>query len=391
MKGVFSLKGVIKHYDWGGFSLIPALLQQDNSIKQPFAEYWMGTHPLGVAEVEFEKGARGGLDSLAGELPYLLKVLDVKDMLSIQVHPSKKDAVVEFARENAEGIPLTAAHRNYKDANHKPEMMVALGEFWLLHGFKPEPELKATLEAIDELKPLLPVFQSGGYAALYKYIMEMPAEQVNTMLRSLVERILPLYKAGVLKKDNPDFWAARAAITFAGEENLDRGIFSIYLFNLVQLQAGEGIFQDAGLPHAYLEGANVELMANSDNVLRGGLTPKHIDVPELLKHVKCEATHPRVIRGEMGEESEQRFSTPVPDFRLSMFELKAGETVSFTSEGVEIVLLTAGQAELDDDENLVKLRPGNPSAVIFPGETVYLAAASDCTVFRAGEGIHNRE
>ncbi|MBN8687664.1 MAG: mannose-6-phosphate isomerase, class I [Chitinophagales bacterium] len=386
MKGVFSLKGVIKHYDWGGFSLIPSLLKQDNSLKQPFAEYWLGTHPLGVAEVEFEKGARGGLDSLAGELPYLLKILDVKDMLSIQVHPSKKDAETEFARENEAGIPLTAANRNYKDPNHKPEMMVALGEFWLLHGFKPEAALQATLENVAELNPLLPVFKSGSYAALYKHIMEMPVEKVNQLLRPLVDRITPLYEAGDLKKDNPEFWAARAAATFSGEENLDRGIFSIYLFNLVHLQAGEGIFQEAGLPHAYLEGANVELMANSDNVLRGGLTPKHIDVPELLKHVKCTPTHPCIIRGDMREESEQQFSTPVPDFRLSMYELKAGETVSFHPEGVEIVLLTAGQAELDDEENLVKLRPGNPSAVIFPGETVYLAAATDCIVFRAGEG-----
>lgn len=391
MKGVFTLKGVIKHYDWGGFSFIPSLLKLDNGEKKPFAEYWLGTHPLGVSTVEFDKGGTSGLDILAGNLPYLFKAQEVKEMLSIQAHPSKKAAEIEFARENAEGVPLEAAYRNYKDDNHKPEMLVALGDFWLLHGFKPADQLEATLESVTELQVLLPVWKEGGYAALYKHIMEMPVEKVNKILEPLVQRVLPLYQAGELKKENPDFWAGRAIETFTHDHNYDRGIFSIYLFNIVHLSRGEGLFQDAGVPHAYLEGFNVELMANSDNVLRGGLTPKHIDVPELLKHVKCEATIPAIIQGKANEEGEINYATPVPDFRLSLFDLKAGETVSFTPESVEIILLTNGVAELDDEENLVKLQLGNPSAVVFPGQTVYLAAATDCTVFRAREGIHNRE
>ncbi len=391
MKGVFTLKGVIKHYDWGGFSFIPSLLKLDNGEKKPFAEYWLGTHPLGISTVEFEKGGTSGLDILAGNLPYLFKAQEVKEMLSIQAHPSKKAAEIEFARENAEGIPLEAAYRNYKDDNHKPEMLVALGDFWLLHGFKPADQLEATLQSVPELQVLLPVWREGGYTALYKHIMEMPVEMVNKVLQPLVKRVLPLYQAGDLQKDNPDFWAGRAIETFTHDNNYDRGIFSIYLFNIVHLKRGEGLFQDAGVPHAYLEGFNVELMANSDNVLRGGLTPKHIDVPELLKHVKCEATIPAIIQGKANEEGEISYATPVPDFRLSLFDLKAGETVSFTPESVEIILLTNGVAELDDEENLVKLQLGNPSAVVFPGQTVYLAAATDCTVFRAREGIHNRE
>lgn len=391
MKGVFTLKGVIKHYDWGGFSFIPSLLKQDNGEKKPFAEYWLGTHPLGISTVEFEKGGTSGLDILAGNLPYLFKAQEVKEMLSIQAHPSKKAAEIEFARENAEGIPLEAAYRNYKDDNHKPEMLVALGDFWLLHGFKPADQLEATLQSVPEFHVLLPVWKEGSYSALYKHIMEMSQETVNKILSPLVQRVLPMYQGGELKKDNPDFWAGRAIETFTHDNNYDRGIFSIYLFNIVHLNRGEGLFQDAGVPHAYLEGFNVELMANSDNVLRGGLTPKHIDVPELLKHVKCEATLPAIIHGHAGEEGEISYATPAPDFRLSLFDLKAGETVSFTPESVEIILLTNGIAELDDEENLVKLQLGNPSAVVFPGQTVYLAAATDCTVFRAREGIHNRE
>jgi mannose-6-phosphate isomerase len=264
MKGVFTLKGVIKHYDWGGFSFIPSLLKLDNGEKKPFAEYWLGTHPLGISTVEFEKGGTSGLDILAGNLPYLFKAQEVKEMLSIQAHPSKKAAEIEFARENAEGVPLEAAYRNYKDDNHKPEMLVALGDFWLLHGFKPADQLEATLQSVTELQVLLPVWKAGGYAALYKHIMEMPVEMVNKILEPLVQRVLPLYQAGELKKESPDFWAGRAIETFTHDNNYDRGIFSIYLFNIVHLSRGEGLFQDAGVPHAYLEGFNVELMANSD-------------------------------------------------------------------------------------------------------------------------------
>src|SRR5690606_10034604 len=115
---------------------------------------------------------------------------------------------------------------------------------------------------------------------------------------------------------NPDFWAARAALTFEENGNIDRGIFSIYLFNLVRLKNGEAIFQDAGVPHAYLEGWNVEIMASSDNVLRGGLTSKHIDVKELLKHVKCEATEVKVIMGDL-KGKERIYETPAPDFALT--------------------------------------------------------------------------
>ncbi len=391
MTGVYTLRGVVKHYDWGGISFIPSLLQQNNPGKKPFAEYWLGTHPLGISRVETGSGETTALDQLAGNLPYLFKAQEVKEMLSIQAHPSKEAAEIEFARENAEGIPLDAPWRNYKDDNHKPEMLVALSDFWLLHGFKPDAAMRTTFETVPELTAFLSLYLSAGYTGLYKHIMEMPQDQVNQLLEPLVNRVLPLYQSGSLQKDDPDFWAARAALTFTKNHNRDRGIFSIYLLNIVHLNRGEGLFQDAGLPHAYLEGYNVELMANSDNVLRGGLTSKHIDVKELLKHVKCVATDPRIIRGQEAGELEKSYPVPAPEFRLSVFELKAGDTVSFTPVSVEILLITDGVAELDDEQYLVRLQAGNPAAVVFPGLPVYLAAASDCTVFRAGEGIHNRE
>jgi mannose-6-phosphate isomerase len=355
MPGIHALKGTVKHYDWGGTSFIPSLLKVENKENKPFAEYWMGVHPQGNTIIELaddhEKLLREFMaenptlldtyvEKTFGHLPYLLKVLDVKNMLSIQVHPSKEAAEKEFESENTAGIPLDSAKRNYKDDNHKPELLVALSDFWLLHGFKPGKELEYTLLNVVELRELLPVYNQSGYAGLYKHVMEMPQEEVNRILRPLIDHIVPIYKESEPDKTDEDFWAARAALTFSHDNNIDRGIFSIYFFNLLHLKKGEAIFQAAGVPHAYLEGQNVEIMANSDNVLRGGLTTKHIDVKELMKHVKSEPTQPNILQGRITEDGERIFETPAPDFQLSVFELKAGDTVSFVPVTAEILLLT---------------------------------------------------
>jgi mannose-6-phosphate isomerase len=398
MPGIYRLKGTIKHYDWGGRTFLPALLQTENKEEQPFAEYWMGVHPQDNCTAELPGHQRVLLKEWLGKnpeflgkevqqrfgrLPYLLKVLDVHKMLSIQVHPSKAAAEKEFARENEEGIPLDSMRRNYKDDNHKPELMVALGDFWLLHGFKPAEEITYTLLNVVELRTLLPVFNRSGYEGLYKFVMELPQEDVNRILRPLIDNLANVYKENKPDKYDEDFWAAKAAYSFPHHGKIDRGIFSIYLFNLVHLKKGEGIFQDAGVPHAYLEGQNVEIMASSDNVLRGGLTNKNIDVNEVLKHVKCEPTHVRILSGEEVSSHEKAYKTSAPDFQLSVFELKAGDTVSFSPVTAEIILLTEGNAELDNGNSQVKLEPGHPSAIVFPGKEVKLGSNDGATVFRA--------
>lgn len=384
MPGIYPLKGVAKYFDWGGTCFIPALLKTDNTADRPFAEYWMGTHPLGHSIVETSVGDQP-LASLTGPLPFLLKVLDVKDMLSIQVHPSKEAAAIEFARENAEGIPLDSPQRNYKDANHKPELMVALGDFWLLHGFKPTEELVYTLLNVVELRELLPVFNASGYSGLCKHIMEMPQPEVNRILQPLLDNLSSIYADSEPDRYDEDFWVARAAKKFAREGNIDRGIFSIYLFNLVHLKKGEGIFQDDGVPHAYLEGQNVEIMANSDNVLRGGLTTKHIDVKELLKHVKCEATYPEVLSGEQLRDHLVRYPVPVPDFQLEMIELSAGEDFSNIATNAEVLLLTEGEAM--DRETGLLLQPGQPAAVVLPGTVYNLSGITSFSVIFRASGL----
>ncbi len=382
MPGIYPLQGTVKHYDWGGYSFIPSLLQVSNTEHIPFAEYWLGTHPLGMGQVQTGDDTLIHLAAITGQLPFLFKAQDVKEMLSVQVHPTKAAAETEFARENAEGIPLDAPHRNYKDANHKPEMLVAQSDFWLLHGFKPTEELVYTLLNVVELRELLPIFNASGYEGLYRHVMEMPQEEVNRILQPLVDNLVTIYRDEAPDLSDEDYWAAKAAAAFIKEGNIDRGIFSIYLLNIVHLKKGEGLFQGAGLPHAYLQGQCVEIMANSDNVLRGGLTSKHIDIKELMKHIRCEATFPAILQGESGGE-EKKYPVPVTDFALSLFELEAGQTVSFTPQGTEILLLTEGIVEADDDETTVRLQTGHPAAVVLPGREVYLAAAAKSVVFRA--------
>lgn len=392
---MFLLEGKVQHYAWGGKAFIPSLLGISNNDQRPFAEYWMGIHPAAPslivdpskAAVAFTNGNKTLLADFLqqhpkalgthvaqrfGQLPFLLKVLDVKEMLSIQVHPNIEGAIEGFEREQALGIPMDAPHRNYKDRNHKPEMMLALSDFWLLHGFKMEDRLVQTLESVEELSVLLPIFEEKGYKGLYQYIMQLPQQGVEQLLRPLADRILPQYKQDILQKNQPDFWAARAILTYP--DQLDRGIFSIYLFNLVYLQKGEAIFQSHGLPHAYLEGQNIELMSNSDNVLRGGLTPKHVDVSELMKHIRFEGIEPMVIMPD--QTSWISFDCPVPDFSLTYIQLKASSFKEWTSKGPEILLVLKGSGVIQNESKFMTLKKG-VSIFLSSEENIRLSAGEN--------------
>lgn len=357
---IYPLVGTVQHYEWGGKQFISQFIGVENPSQKPMAEYWLGAHNNAPSLVNIEVSKTQPLNEFIqnnpadilgeniyqsfGRLPFLFKILDVKDMLSIQVHPSKEAAVIAFEEENKKGIPLNAPHRNYKDDNHKPELMVALSDFWLLHGFKPVADLKKTLANTPCLEYLLPIFEDGNYQALYQEVMWYDESKVKAVFEKHINSILPQYHKGELKKSDENFWVARAYETFC-KQGYDKGLFSIYFFNIVHLKVGEAIFQDAGVPHAYLEGQNLELMANSDNVLRGGLTPKHVDVPELLQHIKFEATHPNVLHGSL-KNQEWVFETPAKDFELRKISLKAGETISIVTNGPSIFLVEKGSTKL---------------------------------------------
>lgn len=373
MSKIFLLKGVIQNYAWGGTKYIPALLKKE-ATDEKCAEYWLGAHDKAPSQLKTLKGDEALNDYLNkdliaslgenitnkfGRLPFLFKVLDVSDMLSIQVHPTKVEAEKGFKHENELGIPLTAPNRNYKDDNHKPEIMVALSEFWLLHGFLPEVKLKNVLTSVPEFAPLISVFEEGGYFGLYKEVMQESQEKTSSVLQPLVNRILPLYKEGTLSKESPDYWAARAVQQFCKDGVLDKGIYSIYFFNIVKAEKGEAVFQDAGIPHAYLEGQNMELMANSDNVLRGGLTPKHVDVPELLKHVAFEPTIPIILTGELQSDGLERiYKSIAPDFELSQIQLSKEKRYKHTSRTAQILIVIQGNAVVKENLNEIKLQKG---------------------------------
>jgi mannose-6-phosphate isomerase len=387
---ILKLKGKVQHYAWGGYDFLPSLLNIKNNDQKPFAEYWMGAHQSSSAEVEIV-GKYEILNKLVtndpnlyigerinnkfAELPFLFKILDVNEMLSIQVHPTKEEAIKGFEAEEIAGIPLDDPQRNYKDRNHKPEVMVALSDFWLLHGFKQEEELTSVLKEVPEFNVFYPDFIEQGYYGLYREVMEMPQEKVDEILRPLIQRNLAEANPS---KEAPAYWVKKL---YKNEEanNFDRGIFSIYFFNILKLLPGEGIFQGAGVPHAYLEGQNVELMANSDNVLRGGLTTKHIDVKELLKHILFEPVKPSILRGNSADNIEWNYPCPVDDFGISAFQLNQGQQYASKSFSAEIFLVISGTININSIQTFCK----GESFYVLPNTEYTIVADTDCLLYKA--------
>ncbi|CAA9496532.1 MAG: Mannose-6-phosphate isomerase [uncultured Segetibacter sp.] len=385
---IFKLQGKVQHYAWGGYEFIPSLLGFENIENKPCAEYWMGAHPTASAMLETEDGLQEWYHLINQnplmhlgervyrrfeELPYLFKVLDVREMLSIQVHPAKEEAKKGFETEEATGVPIDAPHRNYKDKNHKPEVMVALGEFWLLHGFKKEDELQEVLNTVEEFNFLSKIFARDGYYGLYKTVMQMTQEEADLLL-------LPVIKSEITKahtKDKPGYWISKLYKGMLPDSNVDKGTFSIYFFNIVRLKEGEAVFQGAGVPHAYLEGQNVELMANSDNVLRGGLTSKHIDVPELLKHMVFDGTEPDILKGEVSGH-EIVYKLPVEDFGISAIKLENGQKYVSESESAEIFLVTSGEVLC-----LPLICRKGEAFVILPGTKYTISAVENAVLYKA--------
>ena len=407
------LRGAVLPYAWGGRDFIPALIGVENTEARPFAELWVGAHPKAPAVAKLG-GVELGLDEListAGDsvlgpdsrtrfpdgLPYLLKVLDVRGMLSIQAHPTKRQAEEGFEREASRGVPLDAPERNYRDRNHKPEAHVAVTDFHMLHGFRPLDELSAALDEVPELSGLDPGFGArlrrvGGDAAaqarvvqpLYERAMTLPQDEVDAILAPLLQRLLPSYRSGELERDDPCFWAARAMeeLPLAGG-HCDRGIFSLFLLNLVHLRPGEGTYQPAGVLHAYLEGVTVEIMANSDNVLRGGLTSKHVDVPELLRRLCFVPGRPAVLAGASVSPTERVYETPALEFMLSRLDLSSDrDHRRSVCRGAESLIVLEGEGLLDHQTGSLPWRRG--SIVLVPaGQAYTLQASSPAVLFRA--------
>ena len=393
MQKAYKLQGKHRHYDWGGNTFLPNLMGVENVNHLPYAEYWMGTHPLAASTIQTTEGEKD-LSKLINEqpvqwlgkevahkynaLPYLYKILDVHDMLSIQVHPSKQNAVLGFKAEQAKDIAIDAANRNYKDENHKPEIMVALSDFWLLHGFLPPAIIEERLNTYSCLKPLMNEFRGGDYQNLYSFFMQLPMEASDSILKPLLKEASAAVAKGTVTKNDPHFWAHKYYADGIPLKNIDKGIFSIYILNIVYIPKYQGIFQGAGILHAYLEGQNIELMANSDNVLRGGLTPKHVDVKELIQHVNFVPTYVSILKGKKLTDQEINYPCPVPDFSLTKIVLNRGDVYTISTFSLEMLLVMDGEVIIED----IAYKAGD-TALLTPNAKLTIKAKAAAILFKS--------
>ena len=381
------LEGAIRKYDWGSTSSIPSLLGCAEDGK-PWAELWLGAHPSAPSVVG---ESRTPLDELIaadpaaqlgtavtdrfGSLPFLFKVLAAAAPLSLQAHPSVPQAEAGYAREDAAGIPIDAPSRSFRDRFHKPELICALTDFHALCGFR-DPvatlDVLATIDtaALDPIRDRLAVFSDvDGLGPLLEYLLTLPATDAAALVAPVVAA------CGVPGSDrHADVRAMAAAL---GERYPgDAGVVTALLLNLVHLKPGEALFLGAGNLHAYLGGTGVEIMANSDNVLRGGLTTKHIDIPTLLEVVDARPIEPIVQRPALVQ-GIASYDTPVPEFLLDRLDLDGSATVS----GPAILLCTDGAV----DAGSFSLERG--AAVWLPAGDGIIELRGRGTVYRAGVNL----
>ncbi|MFI5689214.1 mannose-6-phosphate isomerase, class I [Streptomyces sp. NPDC051636] len=376
------LDNTIRPYAWGSTTAIPKLLGVEPS-GEPQAEMWMGAHPgapsrtargtlveVIEADPERELGAEA-VAKFGPRLPFLLKILAAAAPLSLQVHPDLEQAKEGYADEEHRGIPVDAPHRNYKDANHKPELICALTDFDGLCGFRDPVEAAGLLDGlgVDSLKPYVDLLHAHPEdAALREVLTAVLTADPEEMSRTVAAATAACTRLGGAYAPYADL-----AHHYPG----DPGVIAAMLLNHVRLQPGEALFLGAGIPHAYLSGLGVEIMANSDNVLRCGLTPKHVDVPELLRVVRFQPSDPGVLRPEASPDGEEVYETPIDEFRLSRYVLPAGgATHDLTLPTPQILLCTAGSVRAGQDE----LTPGE-SVFVPAGEKAEVSGAG--TVFRA--------
>jgi mannose-6-phosphate isomerase len=418
MTPIHPLHNPKKNYAWGSHTALAELLGEPSPSAEPEAELWMGAHPAAASEVEID-GERKGLDrwleekgddwlgadvarAFGGRLPFLFKVLAAEQPLSIQAHPDAEQARQGFEHEEAAGLARDAFERNYKDRSHKPEILYALTPFVILRGFR-EPAEIVELFRRAGLGPSLPelaLLDDGpdGLEPFFRTLLRLEEGRVAGLLDQLRSR--PDLLDGLEGE-----WIARMAEAFPG----DRGVLAPLFLLLRRLEPGQAVYTGAGILHAYLDGVGVELMANSDNVLRGGCTRKHVDADELSRIVRFEVAGSGLVEPEPGSRAEhQHFITPADEFRLdrlcfdgrptvlrsptvahSSGEEGAGRTVP----GPQVLLWTEGQGRLraldgdgDDGEGKtlgpeLELRKG--SSFLVPASVPAFEIEGEGELFRA--------
>ncbi|HVN40819.1 MAG TPA: mannose-6-phosphate isomerase, class I [Myxococcota bacterium] len=395
MQPISPLRGVVRYNAWGSRTFIPELLGLVAPAREPHAELWLGAHPTGPSRVATEAGevfldafiARDPIGVLGadvarrfeGALPFLLKVLAAEQPLALQAHPSAAQARAGFERENAAGLALDAPRRSYRDPNPKPEMICALTPFSALCGFRPLPELLLHLTELGAPEPLecAARLRARGEAALEDCIRTL-----WTLSPSARARVLARALACAQEREGAHWdWVRRLADAHPG----DIGLLAPLLLNLVELAPGEALFLDAGCPHSYLQGVGVEVMANSDNVLRGGLTRKHVDVPGLLDTLVFSAGPIAPLQPLRVSGSELRYAAPAPEFALSMLQIASGAPYLAPSRhGVEILLCTEGEGRIAPEGAEPGLAVRRGGAWLAPASAGAYRIEGACSVWKAG-------
>ncbi len=372
MKSICRLENRVQEYAWGSPSWIPELLGRTSPAARPQAELWMGDHPrapssalVGEARVPLpELIARSPREILGaetferfgGRLPFLFKILAAREPLSIQAHPNLTQARAGFAREEGEGIARADPQRNYRDENHKPECLCALTEFWALCGFRPLAEL---LELMQTLLPatdhdLLAPLQRGRLRAFFERLMNLDGSRRSTVVEAVVAEA-DLLAVGEGARARIGSWILELQKRHPG----DIGVLAPVILNLIRLDPGQAIALPAGELHAYLRGLGIELMANSDNVLRGGLTPKRVDPPELLRVLRFESRAIEILEPMERASGEAAYASEADEFVLSVIRISPGRPfVAKKEHSVEILFCSAGRGTLHDEETTLAFERG---------------------------------
>lgn len=371
----YPMKNVIQHYAWGSVSSFNQLFGIANKTGEPQAEIWMGAHPNGCSTVMVH-GQEMKLSSLIaqnktaflgesvsdrfGALPYLFKVLAAGKALSVQVHPNKLQAEKGYAREEQQGIPMTSRHRNYKDPNHKPELVYALTEYKAMNGFRPLDEIIMHFSAlaIPQTTSLLDELMNNptadGLANFFYGLLSMEGETKTNALTTLLSHAASSAES-----------VFELIMTLESQYPGDIGLFTPLILNVITLQPGEAMYLDAQTPHAYLQGTGLEIMANSDNVLRAGLTPKYIDVKELIScTIFKEKPYEKLTLNPINNHGISDYPIPVEDFKFAMIDDSHQHDIQTNS--AEILLPLDGTLELT--------HPNGESCTVSKGTSVFIPA-----------------
>jgi len=410
MKSFYLMDNRVRDYAWGHHRYIPDFLGISNPEDRPFAELWMGAHPLASSEIkpdstdEQQKKTKlsefiqqGRVEVLGpkvsekyGNLPYLFKLLAAGESLSIQAHPTKEMAEKGFKREEEAGIPVDAPERNYRDDNHKPEIIMAITPFTAMIGFRDPKDILRSFSVLesnqkikrflDGVRDALRVDSSRGLRLFLEGLLTLDGDSRKILLDS-VEKAVESPGSGFDSLQRR--WISQLLSTFPA----DTGALAPLFLNVVELQPGDALYQPPRALHAYLEGFGLELMANSDNVLRGGLTEKHIDVPELMKVLRFEAGQPDILKaGNKDSGGISHYKTPTGEFSLGIAEISEDNPVRISSHaGPMIVLAMEGELVLSDGSEKLKLVRGSSAFIPWKSEELDLSGFGKAAFAGVGE------